>query len=285
MQIRRFRISELSAHPSQDNTYGNLPPHEFSALKADIARRGVRTPIEVTSAGVIVDGHQRVRACQELGIEEIDAVICDDQSQQEIDESFVLANLVRRQLDPVAKAKALQTLMEIERRRRETADDPDGGDLRDLIAKRLGGDISGRTVDRLLQLIRLPAAIYRAVSAGELPMTKALLVEKLPGDIQQAIANRIASGDAARAVVAEYLPRKPLTQQETPADLYYMLVDFLGDNISILDAACDALAGVAGNHERTADVLGKTEAFCRTMQVRERIAQSKSLNAIRKLTG
>jgi ParB/RepB/Spo0J family partition protein len=286
MQTHRFRVSELRSHPHQNETYGDLPQHEFAALKEDIARRGVRHPIEVTMSGMIVDGHQRVRACKELGIEEIDAIICQDEAQEAIDESFVLGNLMRRHLDPVAKAKAIQTLVEIERRRSGANQDAEhDGDLRDRIAMRLGGTVSGRTVDRLLQLLRLPRAICQAVSAGELPMTKALRVEKLPGDIQQVIADRIAAGAAARAVVAEYLPRKPPTQQETPADLYQMLVDFLGDNISILDAACDALAGVAGNHERTADVLGKTESFCRTMQFRELSAHSESLNEVRELIG
>lgn len=286
MHTHRFRVSELRPHPQQNATYGDLSQHEFKAMKEDIARRGVRHPIEVTISGMIVDGDQRVRACKELGIEEIDAIICQDEAQDAIDESFVLSNLMRRHLDPVAKAKAIQALVEIERRRSGAKQDIEStGDLRDRIAKQIGAHVSGRTVDRLLQLLRLPNEIRRAVSAGELPMTKALLVEKLPGDIQQAIANRIASGDAARAVVAEYLPQKPITQEEAPADLYQVLINFLGDNISILNAACDDLAGVAGNHQRTADVLEKTEVFCKTMHVRELSAHSESLDEVRELVG
>ncbi|HQX53814.1 MAG TPA: ParB/RepB/Spo0J family partition protein [Planctomycetaceae bacterium] len=284
MQTTLVRISDLQAHQLQQDTYGHLSCHEFAALKADIARRGVRSPIEISRSKIIIDGHQRVRACRELGIDEIDAIICQDDAQDAIDESFVLANLVRRHLDPVAKAKALQALVDIERRRINGGDPQETGDLRDRIARRLGGKVSGRTVDRLLQLIRLPPAICQAISANELPMTIALKVEKMSPTIQQAIADRIAAGDAARAVVAEYLPRKDtVAQEETPADLYYMLVDFLGANISILNAACDDLTGTAGDHERTADVLEKTEAFCKTMHFKELSAHSQSLDEVREL--
>lgn len=284
MQTHRFRVSELRSHPHQNETYGHLPQHEFVALKDDIARRGVRQPIEVTRSGMIVDGHQRVRACKELGIEEIDAIICQDEAQEAIDESFVLGNLTRRHLDPVAKAKAIQTLVEIERRRSGANHNADhDGDLRDLIAKRLGGKVSGRTVDRLLQLLRLPPAICHAVSANELPMTTALKVEQLSPEIQQVIAARITSGQPPRHVVAEYFAIKQSAPQDTPAGQYQMLVNFLIENISDLDAASDHLAGTAGNHEQAAIVLKATAAFCRKMQVREQNARRESLGKIRKV--
>jgi hypothetical protein len=41
---------------------------DYQALKADIAAHGVRVPIELDQDGNVIDGHQRLRACQELGI-------------------------------------------------------------------------------------------------------------------------------------------------------------------------------------------------------------------------
>jgi hypothetical protein len=44
-----------------------LTPEEYEALKADIARHGLRVPIVVdASSGLIVDGHHRQRALDEL---------------------------------------------------------------------------------------------------------------------------------------------------------------------------------------------------------------------------
>ena len=50
-----------------------LPPlsrQDYEALKADIAARGVQVPVEYDEHGHILDGHHRVRACQELGIKD-----------------------------------------------------------------------------------------------------------------------------------------------------------------------------------------------------------------------
>lgn len=46
-----------------------LTDEEFAALKADIAERGILVPVEVDENGVILDGHHRVRAWQELRAE------------------------------------------------------------------------------------------------------------------------------------------------------------------------------------------------------------------------
>lgn len=52
--------------------YQVMPPlaaEEYEALKADIAARGVQVPVEYDENGAILDGHHRVRACGELGID------------------------------------------------------------------------------------------------------------------------------------------------------------------------------------------------------------------------
>lgn len=49
-----------------------MPPlsdDDFAALKADISARGVLIPVEYDDSGNILDGHHRVKACTELGIE------------------------------------------------------------------------------------------------------------------------------------------------------------------------------------------------------------------------
>ena len=281
MQTSRFRVSELREHPQQSETYADLNEHEFESLKRDIQTRGVRQPIEVTLNGMIVDGHQRVRACRELGIEEIDAVICQDDAQDEIDRSFVLANLLRRHLDPIAKARALSTLVAIERRQLQDTGTEFEGDLRDRIAEMLGGKMSGRTLDRYLQFNRLPSLIQQAVVTGDLPMTRALLVEKLSSAQQQQIVDRIESGEEARTVVDSFFPRRNSNAQDSPSDLYRMLVGFLDENISVMASEHSALAGTAGNHDETVTILEQAEEFFRTMQDVEKRAQHDSLEAIR----
>ena len=56
-------------HRPPYQVFPDLPPEEFEKLKQDITQRGVQVAIELTPEGEILDGHQRVRACQELRIE------------------------------------------------------------------------------------------------------------------------------------------------------------------------------------------------------------------------
>lgn len=46
----------------------DLLSDDFAALMADIKARGVLVPVEYDEHGEILDGHHRVRACEELGI-------------------------------------------------------------------------------------------------------------------------------------------------------------------------------------------------------------------------
>lgn len=53
--------------------YQVLPPlseDEYRALKDDIKAHGVLVPVEYDGDGNVLDGHHRVKACRELGIEE-----------------------------------------------------------------------------------------------------------------------------------------------------------------------------------------------------------------------
>jgi len=63
-----------------------LPPEQFEALKADIAERGVVVPMVVDEFGAILDGHNRARACRELGINDYPvrkgATLCPRQGPQ-----------------------------------------------------------------------------------------------------------------------------------------------------------------------------------------------------------
>ena len=58
----------MSANPEKYQLLPELDPESFAALKADIGERGVQIPVLVDEYGAILDGHNRARACRELGI-------------------------------------------------------------------------------------------------------------------------------------------------------------------------------------------------------------------------
>ncbi len=74
-----------------------LTDDEFAALKANIEQRGVIQPVVVDEAGIVIDGHHRARACDELGID-YPRVVLEGMSDDEKVEQALVLNLGRRHL-------------------------------------------------------------------------------------------------------------------------------------------------------------------------------------------
>jgi DNA modification methylase len=91
-----------------------LPPltaEQFEALKGDIALHGVLVPVVLDAeSGELVDGHHRVRACEELGRPFPPAIRRSFESREERDEHALKLNLLRRQLGPIAWAETFEQL-------------------------------------------------------------------------------------------------------------------------------------------------------------------------------
>jgi len=68
MSMSTTDIEAGDRRPEKYQLLPELPPEQFEALKADIAERGVVVPVVMDEFGAILDGHNRARACRELGI-------------------------------------------------------------------------------------------------------------------------------------------------------------------------------------------------------------------------
>jgi hypothetical protein len=77
-----------------------LKPWEYEALKADIARRGVLVPIEMDQDGNIIDGHNRMKIIEELGITSYPMSHRHYTSEDEKHLTSIILNTYRRQLAP-----------------------------------------------------------------------------------------------------------------------------------------------------------------------------------------
>jgi N6-adenosine-specific RNA methylase IME4/ParB-like chromosome segregation protein Spo0J len=81
--------------------YQVMPPlsdKEYQELKDDIAARGVMVPIEYDDLGNILDGHHRVKACQELGITVWPRLIRQGMTDDQKRSHALMLNLARRHL-------------------------------------------------------------------------------------------------------------------------------------------------------------------------------------------
>jgi site-specific DNA-methyltransferase (adenine-specific) len=76
----------------------DLPPWKYTALKASIERYGVLVPVVKDEHGTTIDGHQRERACRELGIKNFPIITQSGLSEEEKRDQALVLNLVRRNL-------------------------------------------------------------------------------------------------------------------------------------------------------------------------------------------
>jgi N6-adenosine-specific RNA methylase IME4/ParB-like chromosome segregation protein Spo0J len=83
-----------------------LTKAEYDLLKQSMSENGLYHPITVNQSGDVLDGHHRLKACQELGIKPaFEIKQFDDQLQEEI---FVIdTNVARRQLSAYRKGELL----------------------------------------------------------------------------------------------------------------------------------------------------------------------------------
>ena len=114
----------------------NLSGDEYEELKADIAERGVMVPIEFDEAGNVLDGHHRLRVCEELGIKEYPKVIRVGLSEEDKRLHARKLNMARRHLTQEQRREMIK---------RQLLETPEKSDRQ--ISAGLGVD--RRTVDRI----------------------------------------------------------------------------------------------------------------------------------------
>jgi ParB-like chromosome segregation protein Spo0J len=90
---------QVKINPEYASLVSELSVEEYKSLKQSIKKEnGLYVPIIVNQNGIILDGHHRYKACQELGIEPKTLV---REFKDKLDEQlFVIdCNLIRRQLN------------------------------------------------------------------------------------------------------------------------------------------------------------------------------------------
>lgn len=205
--VQRRKISKLRSHPKQDTIFGDVPPQELDALASDMAEHGQRDPVEILPDGTIIAGHQRVRAAKKLRWTEVDVIVRHDlvaAGEAAIEAYFVTSNLIRRQLTPLARARCIRRLLEVETgtaTRHQNCWDRD--ELKRRVGQAMG--MSARNVSRYLLVLDAPIEVQHALDRGEIKLTDAGKVAMLAATVQAEIAERIAAGENAGEVVREHL--------------------------------------------------------------------------------
>lgn len=157
-----------------------LPPlgaAEYKAFVADVAERGLTTPLVINPAGVVFDGHNQLRAAIELGLPTVAVRVIEVEDER----GYMLrAAIRRRNLSPQQKAAVAIELVDYDREREqadmrrranlqrgaEVATLPPRGKTRDEIARVAG--CSARTVQDVITVKDEHPDRFEQVKAGTL---------------------------------------------------------------------------------------------------------------------
>jgi ParB family chromosome partitioning protein len=200
----------------------------ISELAQSIASSGFITPIVVTISKngdyVLVAGERRLRACKELGLAEIPAIV-KDLTETQMMQIAIVENVQRKNLNPIEEGKAYQSLSE-----KLNLDVEE-------ISKMLG--LPKYYISQKIKLVSLPTIIQNYVSAGELSESAAILFLKLDSEEAMIAAARIAVRQKMTRNSVEKLIEKillsrgiePKSQDYHYKSKYQFMLDAFKDNL------------------------------------------------------
>jgi ParB family chromosome partitioning protein len=220
-------------------------PGDVAGLAATIAEQGLLQPLGVVPLSQgryrVIYGNRRREAALSLGLEKIPCIVLDEDDPQSLLQQ-ITENLQRQDLNDMEKARAFSRLRE---RLSDGTSRPEG-DLDEAVGKAVG--LTGRTVRRYLGLLDLPEEVQALLRAGDLSVTQAQHLRRIP--------NRRTQIELARAAVDEGM---------SAAELSRLSSYFAANPNLTLDAALEALqAGLEPRRDAPAPSaggpLGKTSA-------------------------
>ena len=255
---RSVEVSWLKQHPRQNEFFPLQVDAEVDQLADDLENRGQQEPIHCSADGTIIRGHRRVMAARQLGWTMIDAVIRHDlggpTSEAAVNE-MILDNYMRQQLDPLTMARCYQHL-----KKSSARDGARGGDVRDYFAKCLGTMRSGRTLDRLARLLKLPIELQRLYSRGELTKSAGEEILRLPVESQNALAQAVHAGVPIKQLLKDY-EVQPACEESSTRDVGQGFLNMLKNRVPQLRRHVDDLGNLQVHGANATKVLDDAIGF------------------------
>ena len=162
-----------------------LDEQHVQALASSIALRGLIVPLLVRREQerlVLVAGFHRHAACRKLGLAEVEVSVREHEGSSA---DSAAENVVRKQLNPLEEARAVQAMLE-------------EGYTLDGAATALGWSRS--LVAARAKILELPEAAQQLIGSGQLPLSATALVAKIAAvsaELCEATLALIASGQAS----------------------------------------------------------------------------------------
>lgn len=192
-RIIHLSIDVLKVHPRNIEFFDDIDGETYEMFKKSIKKDGILTPLTVAPDMTIISGHQRYKACKDLGIELVPSIIREDLTDEKDKlKTLLAANFGRLKNNPVKQGKVFA---EYEKLCGVTVGRP--GKSRqnvaisqEQIAGELGVDV--RTIQRLKKLQTLSPELQQLIEDGTVKYTTALNVwGKLPHEDQRKLIEEL----------------------------------------------------------------------------------------------
>ena len=232
--MQMMKIEDLKPHKRNSEFFDDMTGEKWQEFLDSIKTSGVIEPIVVTQDKVIVSGHQRVRACKELGIKEILAEVRVYEDEDKIIKDLLETNIRQRGDIGGSSIKLGRRIKELERiygiregrignTRSSNGTLGESQMTQQELAEKLGIDIN--TLKRAKSLTNLSPEIQQLIEQGTIsPSTAARLVAKLSPKEQEAlIINLPATQKYTQSQVQSYIDQ--LKQANNQIDGYKMKAD------------------------------------------------------------
>tara|TARA_B100000963_G_scaffold352159_1_gene364896 strand:- start:594 stop:1430 length:837 start_codon:yes stop_codon:yes gene_type:complete len=222
--VQKINISQISPNPSQPRK--KFKNEDLKELASSIKNQGLIQPIIVKTTKnnqyQIIAGERRWRACQLIGMHELECVI-KDLDDTNVLEAALIENIQREDLNVIEEANAYKGLIEIKNINN------------DILAKLIGK--SSSHVSNILRLLDLDTKIQKMVVDGDLSMGHARALIGVPNALDKAreIIDKKLSVRETEKITSEFKRSKKQKSSKDPniLDLENELSDKIGLKTSI----------------------------------------------------
>lgn len=174
-EITNVSTSVLKVHPRNTEFFDDISGEEYARFKKSIQEDGILSPILVSPDMTVISGHQRLKACKDLGINLVPVMIREDLiNEDDKVKTLLVANFGRLKNDPIKQAKVYKEYEKICGVRQGSAgkyslERNNFVPKQEDIAKELGVDV--RTIQNIKRLSTLSPDLQDLISDGKITAT------------------------------------------------------------------------------------------------------------------
>lgn len=257
--MQQININELKPHPRNNEFFDDITGDSWNAFLESIESSGIIEPIVVTQNMLIVSGHQRVRAAQELGIETIMVDIRKYDDEDKVLKDLIETNIRQRGIGNPNPIKLGRCIKELERiygvregrpEKLPKVSEVNQSDIADMIG------ISVDTLQNYKKLTELVPELQDWVETGILAPTTAIALIKYmsPSEQEDFVKSMDITQKITKKEVQQYIDKIKQLEANNPK------VKELENQISELKAAKNMLERKVKLNQEESDKYNKLKS-------------------------